>query len=257
MATQRATCEPLSGRACQGSDPRPHLRIRFPWICTRSVDIRQYIMHRPKTCPANSTRCAAMSWNGNLSESSDANLAVFLPPRSYSNKMYSKIIAYATTWTAASVQDLLSIGSRIIDATAKCMPNHKRVWGQMHKHFQVLALLRWISRLGGVIYLSSHGHGETSLANQVWRVFVNLSSAMCSKTFLGMTWLAMYPRGILSHFCCDTITASMSCRHQNCLGARMCKRRLCARQARSDRAMLASSRSAESQNQNTLPFFQS
>lgn len=75
-------------------------------------------MHRPKTCPANSTRCAAMSWNGNLSESSDANLAVFLPPRSYSNKMYSKIIAYATTWTAASVQDLLSIGRRIIDATA-------------------------------------------------------------------------------------------------------------------------------------------
>ena len=84
-------------------------------------------MQRPKTCPANSTPCAAMSWNGNLSESSDANLAVFLPPRSYSNKMYSKIIAYATTWTAASVQDLLSIGSRIIDATAKCMPNHKRV----------------------------------------------------------------------------------------------------------------------------------
>ena len=125
------------------------------------------------------------------------------------------------------------------------------------QHFQVLALLRWISRLGGVIYLSSHGHGETILANQVWRVCANRSSAMCSKTLLKLTRLAMYPGGILSHFCCDTITASMSCRHQNCLSARMCKRGLCARQARSDRAMLASSRSAESQNQNTLPFFQS
>ena len=140
---------------------------------------------------------------------------------------------------------------------SKCMSNHKRVWGQMHKHFQVLALSRWISRLGGVIYLSSHGHGETGLANQVWRVCANRSGAMCSKTLLKLTWLAMYPRGILSHFCCDTTTASMSCRHQNCLGARMCQRRLCARQAPSDRAMLASSRSAESQNQNTLPFFQS
>jgi len=29
MTTQRATCEPLSGRACQGSDPRPHLTNGF------------------------------------------------------------------------------------------------------------------------------------------------------------------------------------------------------------------------------------
>ena len=45
MTAQRATCAPLSGRACKDADPRPHLRTRFLSICTRSVKIRQYRLH--------------------------------------------------------------------------------------------------------------------------------------------------------------------------------------------------------------------
>lgn len=106
-------------------------------------------------------------------------------------KIYSKIIICATACAVASVQHPLSTGSRMIDAAAKCIPNHKRVWGQMHKCFKVVTLLRWIPRLYGVIFLSSHGHSGRNFNSQAWRVYDNRFSAMCSKTVLRVTWLAM------------------------------------------------------------------